>query len=143
MNHPGAAELLGTAVLHLAAKPGFSLKRKYLESKGLWQTNAPFDNATMPPEDAQLEATRGVARFNATFLALEGRPAQGARKKEERKGERKEGRSRRGTEGGKEEVEKLREELRVKLRDKRARGQKSQREKATDTPYGWVVPQRC
>ena len=76
-DHPGAAELLGTAVLHLASKSGFSRKRKYLESKGLWQANAPFGNATMPPEDAQVEATRGVARFNATFLQLEGRPAQG------------------------------------------------------------------
>ena len=136
-DHPGAAELLGTAVLHLAAKPGFSMKKRYLESKGLWQSNAPFGNATMPPEDAQAEATRGVARFNATFLELEGRPsggggkgggkgggsAQGAHKKEERKVERKEGRSRRGKEEGKEE-EQLREALRVKLREKRARGKK-------------------
>ena len=119
-DHPGAAELLGTAVLHLASKTGFSHKRKYLESKGLWQSNAPFGNATMPPEDAQVEATRGVARFNATFLQLEGRPAQGARKKEERKEERKEGRSWRNKEDGKEEA-KLRESLRrVKLREERA-----------------------
>ena len=119
-DHPGAAELLGTAVLHLASKSGFSRKRKYLESKGLWQANAPFGNATMPPEDAQVEATRGVARFNATFLQLEGRPAQGARKKEERKEERNEGRGRRGKEDGKEEA-KLRETLRrVKLREERA-----------------------
>ena len=95
--HAGAAELLGTAVLHLASKPGFALKRRYLESKGLWQSDAPFGNATMTPEDAHAEAARGVASFNATFLELEGRPAQGARKKEERKEERKElGRSRRG-----------------------------------------------
>ena len=106
MNNPGAAELLGTAVLHLAAKPGFSLKRKYLESKGLWQTNAPFDNATMPPEDAQLEATRGVARFNATFLELQGRrPAQGARKKELKVGRKHAGAQQaghRGRQGGRE-----------------------------------------
>ena len=107
-------------MLHLASKSGFSRKRKYLESKGLWQANAPFGNATMPPEDAQVEATRGVARFNATFLQLEGRPAQGARKKEERKEERNEGRGRRGKEDGKEEA-KLRETLRrVKLREERA-----------------------
>ena len=124
--HPGAAELLGTAVLHLASKPGFSLKRRYLESKGLWQSDAPFGNATMTPEDAHAEAARGVASFNATFVELEGRPAlrpaQGARKKEERKEERKEGRSRRGKADSMEE-EKLREALRVKLREKhRGRG---------------------
>ena len=120
--HPGAAELLGTAVLHLASKPGFSLKRRYLESKGLWQSDAPFGNATMSPEDAHAEAARGVANFNATFVELEGRPAQGARKKEERKEERKEGRSRRGKADSMEE-EKLREALRVKLREKhRGRG---------------------
>ena len=124
-------------MLHLASRKGFFLKRAYLEASGLWQSNAPFGNATMPPEDAQAEATRGVARFNATFLELEGRPsggggkgggkgggsAQGAHKKEERKVERKEGRSRRGKEEGKEE-EQLREALRVKLREKRARGKK-------------------
>ena len=116
--HAGAAELLGTAVLHLASKPGFSLKRRYLESKGLWQSDAPFGNATMTPEDAHAEAARGVANFNATFVELEGRPAQGARKKEERKEERKElGRSRRGKADSMEE-EKLREALRVKLREK-------------------------
>ena len=125
--HAGAAELLGTAVLHLASKPGFSLKRRYLESKGLWQSDAPFGNATMSPEDAHAEAARGVASFNATFVELEGRPAlrpaQGARKKEERKEERKElGRSRRGKADSMEE-EKLREALRVKLREKhRGRG---------------------
>ena len=125
--HAGAAELLGTAVLHLASKPGFSLKRRYLESKGLWQSDAPFGNATMTPEDAHAEAARGVASFNATFVELEGRPAlrpaQGARKKEERKEERKElGRSRRGKADSMEE-EKLREALRVKLREKhRGRG---------------------
>ena len=120
--HPGAAELQGTAVLHLASKPGFSLKRRYLESKGLWQSDAPFGNATMTPEDAHAEAARGVASFNATFVELEGRPAQGARKKEERKEERKEGRSRRGKADSMEE-EKLREALRVKLREKhRGRG---------------------
>ena len=124
--HAGAAELLGTAVLHLASKPGFSLKRRYLESKGLWQSDAPFGNATMSPEDAHAEAGRGVASFNATFVELEGRPAlrpaQGARKKEERKEERKEGRSRRGKADSMEE-EKLREALRVKLREKhRGRG---------------------
>ena len=120
--HPGAAELLGTAVLHLASKPGFSLKRRYLESKGLWQSDAPFGNATMSPEDAHAEAARGVANFNATFVELEGRPVQGARKKEERKEERKEGRSRRGKADSMEE-EKLREALRVKLREKhRGRG---------------------
>ena len=120
--HAGAAELLGTAVLHLASKPGFALKRRYLESKGLWQSDAPFGNATMTPEDAHAEAARGVASFNATFVELEGRPAQGARKKEERKEERKEGRSRRGKADSMEE-EKLREALRVKLREKhRGRG---------------------
>ena len=120
--HPGAAELQGTAVLHLASKPGFSLKRRYLESKGLWQSDAPFGNATMSPEDAHAEAARGVAKFNATFVELQGRPAQGARKKEERKEERKEGRSRRGKADSMEE-EKLREALRVKLREKhRGRG---------------------
>ena len=120
--HAGAAELLGTAVLHLASKPGFSLKRRYLESKGLWQSDAPFGNATMSPEDAHAEAARGVAKFNATFVELQGRPAQGARKKEERKEERKEGRSRRGKADSMEE-EKLREALRVKLREKhRGRG---------------------
>ena len=120
--HAGAAELLGTAVLHLASKPGFSLKRRYLESKGLWQSDAPFGNATMTPEDAHAEAARGVAKFNATFVELQGRPAQGARKKEERKEERKEGRSRRGKADSMEE-EKLREALRVKLREKhRGRG---------------------
>ena len=120
--HAGAAELLGTAVLHLASKPGFSLKRRYLESKGLWQSDAPFGNATLSHEDAHAEAARGVASFNATFLELEGRPAQGARKKEERKEERKEGRSRRGKADSMEE-EKLREALRVKLREKhRGRG---------------------
>ena len=92
-------------MLHLASRKGFFLKRAYLEASGLWQSNAPFDNATMPPEDAQVEATRGVARFNATFLdldvlvsaqinselELEGRPAQGAHKKAmKRKAERKE-----------------------------------------------------
>ena len=120
--HAGAAELLGTAVLHLASKPGFSLKRRYLESKGLWQSGAPFGNATMTPEDAHAEAARGVASFNATFVELEGRPAQGARKKEERKEERKEGRGRRGKADSTEEG-KLREALRVKLREKhRGRG---------------------
>ena len=110
-------------MLHLASKPGFALKRRYLESKGLWQSDAPFGNATMTPEDAHAEAARGVASFNATFLELEGRPAQGARKKEERKEERKElGRSRRGKADSMEE-EKLREALRVKLREKhRGRG---------------------
>ena len=92
-------------MLHLASRKGFFLKRAYLEASGLWQSNAPFDNATMPPEDAQVEATRGVARFNATFLdldvlvsaqinselELEGQPAQGAHKKAmKRKAERKE-----------------------------------------------------
>ena len=128
VDHPGAAELLETAVLHLASRPGFALKRAYLEANGLWQSNAPFDNATMPPEDAQVEATRGVARFNAAFLELEGRPAQGAHKKAmKRKVERKEGRSRRGKEYGKE-GEKLRETIAVKLREKRARGQKPARD---------------
>ena len=123
--HAGAAELLGTAVLHLASRPGFALKRRYLESKGLWQSDAPFGNATMTPEDAHAEAARGVASFNATFLELEGRPAQGARKKEERKEERKElGRSRRGKADSMEE-EKLREALRQrvnKLREKHRGG---------------------
>tara|TARA_B100000767_G_scaffold233535_1_gene225938 strand:- start:16 stop:360 length:345 start_codon:yes stop_codon:yes gene_type:complete len=114
-------------VLHLASRPGFALKRAYLEANGLWQSNAPFDNATMPPEDAQVEATRGVARFNAAFLELEGRPAQGAHKKAmKRKVERKEGRSRRGKEYGKE-GEKLRETIAVKLREKRARAEASAR----------------
>ena len=75
----------------------------------------------MTPEDAHAEAARGIASFNATFLELEGRPAQGARKKEERKEERKElGRSRRGKADSMEE-EKLREALRQrvnKLREK-------------------------
>ena len=149
-------------MLHLASRKGFFLKRAYLEASGLWQSNAPFDNATMPPEDAQVEATRGVARFNATFLdldvlvsahknwsahekwswkagrnkniqvrklELEGRPAQGAHKKAmKRKAERKEGRSRRGKEYGKKEGDKLRETLGVKLREKRARGQKPVRD---------------
>ena len=142
-DHPEPAELLGTAVLHLASRKGFFLKRAYLEASGLWQSNAPFDNATMPPEDAQVEATRGVARFNATFLdldvlvsaqinselELEGQPAQGAHKKAmKRKVERKEGRSRRGKEYGKKEGDKLRETLGVKLREKRARGQKPVRD---------------
>ena len=63
-------ELLRTAVLHLASRPGFAAKQKYLQTKGLWQSGAPFGNATMPLEDVRAEATRGVAHFNATFLRL-------------------------------------------------------------------------
>ena len=113
----GTAELLGTAVLHLASRPGFPAKRRYLESKGLWQSDHSFGNATMPPEDVRAEAVRGAAHFDATFLEMRARPKPAPSAHDARKPER----GRRGTEGikgpkGPRDLEASRE----KLREKRA-----------------------